>query len=337
MITIDSFAFCFFANDIEKVIEQEKEVTKLTSKYQIERWYRHDRVEGKYASFSQMVNDAIDDTDSEFMIFCNPKTNFTSNDIETILDKLSNGYCFASIVNFGFFGISKELIRHIGMMDERFINGEWEDNDFAVRLNHFGKAVYNLYDYDKYHTVRTKTSNLTYISQSIFNDKYYIKDDNIYVDKNMFVHKKISKRHRVHKTYIYDSWLDKSHNICDCFMEEYLNKTVKFVNPKIKETNLKLNLKVDRVLEDFKVELLTNENVRVYFSIIKNFEDGRTCMYNNYIEPYTWITFKVFHKNEMELRLFINDNQFFVTMIKPEELLDLNFNVPVTLKEWNHE
>ena len=90
MIKIDEFAFCFFSSDVSTVIEQENELTKLSDKFLIERWYRHDRNSGKYTSFSQMVNDAIDDTDSEFMIFCNPKTKFTSTDIEFIINKLSN-------------------------------------------------------------------------------------------------------------------------------------------------------------------------------------------------------------------------------------------------------
>jgi hypothetical protein len=332
MIVIDKFAFCFFANDINKVVEQEKEIIKLTSKYQIERWYRHDRVSGKYTSFSQMVNDAIDDTDSEFMIFCNPKTNFISEDIETILDKLSSGYCLATVVSFGLFGFSKELIRRIGMMDERFINGEWEDNDFAVRLNHFGKAVYWMYDYDKYTTLRTKAPNLTYITRSIFADKYNITDDTIYVDSKLFNHKKISKRHREKKQFIYDSWMSSEHTVTDCYIRDFLFKNVVLENPTYSEKNVNFNLKISRDLENYRLELNSDTNIKVFFSLLKSIEDGGTSMWNNEIFTNQWKTVTVFHKKEMELRLFINDNQFFVTMISPIDELDLNFRVPVLIK-----
>jgi GT2 family glycosyltransferase len=159
MLKINEFAFCFLSSDVNDVIRQENMLTTIVDKYQIERWYRHDRNCGRYISFSQMINDAIDDTESEFMIFCNPKTNFTIQDIEFIIGKLSNGYCFASVVSFGFFGFSKELIRHIGMLDERFIGGEWEDNDFAVRLNYFGKASWWDYNYDSYKNTWSKSGN----------------------------------------------------------------------------------------------------------------------------------------------------------------------------------
>jgi len=332
MVTIDNFAFCFFANDINKVIEQEKEVVKLSSKYQIERWYRHDRLEGKYTSFSQMVNDAIDDTDSEFMVFCNPKTNFNSEDIETILDKLSSGYCLATVVSFGLFGFSKELIRRVGMMDERFINGEWEDNDFAIRLNHFGKAVYWMYDYDKYATLRTKAPNLTYITQSIFGDKYNIVDDTIYVDEKLFKHKKISKRHRQIKQYIYDSWLGSQHSETDCYIKDYLFKKIVFKTPEYIEKNIDLNLKITRNLQEYKLELLSDVNTKIYFSLLKSVEDGGTCMWNNELMSNMWKRIIIFHEKEMELRLFINDSQFFVTMIKPVDDLDLHFKVPSIIK-----
>ena len=117
MIEINNFAFCFLSQHVEDIQRQELELTKLSDKFLIERWYRKDRNESNYTSFSQMINDAIDDTDSEFMIFCNPKTNFTHEDIEFMIDKLSNGYCFVSLVSFGFFGFPKELIRQVGMLD----------------------------------------------------------------------------------------------------------------------------------------------------------------------------------------------------------------------------
>lgn len=336
MITIDNFAFCFFSSNIETIIGQEKELTKLLTKYQIERWYRHERGEGRYMSFSQMVNDAIDDTDSEFMIFCNPKTNFVADDIETIIEKLSNGYCFASVVNFGFFGFSKELIRRIGMMDERFIVGEFEDIDMAVRLNLFSKAIFNKYDYSKYDITLSKRINLATITKSIFYEKYNIQDNIIYVDESLFGHKKISKRHRKTKQYIYDSWLDKNHNYSDCFfMSDILNKEIKIVNPTLHEKNVEFNVEINRNDNGIKFELYSKENIRIFFSVIKDIEDGRTLLNSHFINNLSWFGCPIEYKNIIEIRLFVNDTQFFVTMIKPNQNLKLNFNLPIILK-WNY-
>jgi hypothetical protein len=335
MLKIDKFAFCFFSSDINIVIEQEKELTKLSDKYLIERWYRHDRNIGKYMSFSQMVNDAIDDTDSEFMIFCNPKTYFVSDDIEVILDKLSNGYCFASVVNFGFFGFTKELIRRIGMMDERFINGEWEDVDMAVRLNLLGKAVFNKYDYDKYDTTWSKTTNLRTITQSIFNEKYNIKNDIIYIDNSLFTHKKISNRHRKTKQHIYDSWLDRNHNYSDCFMSDFLNKKIEIVKPIPYDKNVDFNVKINWKDNKIKFSLSSNDDIRIFFSVIKNIEDDRTLLNSNSVHKGMWYEFTTDYKNTVEIRLFVNDTQFFVTMMEPSNNLDLNFKLPIVLK-WDY-
>jgi hypothetical protein len=332
MIKINEFAFCFFSNSVERVIEQEKEVDRLSSKYKIEKWYRHERVLGKYPSFSQMVNDAIDDTDSEFMIFCNPKTKFNSEDIEFILEKLSNGYCFASVVNFGFFGFSKELIRRVGMLDETFLNGEYEDNDFGIRLSHFGKAVYWKYDYSKYDSYRTKASNLMYITGSIFHNKYNVKPDVVLADKTLFNHKQISKRHRTLRQDIFESWKDKSNNFCDCFINQYLTKPVEIVIPNSIEKTIDLTLTIQRNKKKFRLELLCNDSIRVYYSVLKSYKDGRTCMFVGHLENNTWSEFIVFHENEMEIRFFINDNQFFVTMVDPEESLTNNLKIPTIIK-----
>jgi len=41
------------------------------------------------------------------MIFVNPKTIISSEDINFIVDKLCNGYCFASIFGVAFCGFTK--------------------------------------------------------------------------------------------------------------------------------------------------------------------------------------------------------------------------------------
>jgi hypothetical protein len=333
MIKIDEFAFCFFSSDITNVVIQESEVTKLSSNYLIERWYRHDRNIGKYVSFSQMVNDAIDDTDSEFMIFCNPKTIFKTKDIEFIIDKLSNGYCFVSVVSFGLFGFSKELIRRIGMLDERFINGEFEDDDFAIRLRHFNKAVWWGYDYDKYDSNWSKSGNLKHITKSIFNQKYEINSDKIIINQDFFTHKKISKRHRKTLQYIYDSWLDNNHNGGNGKVSEYLTKySTTLVKYNMNETIVDFDFKLDRSREDFRTELLSDNNIDIFILFLSYLDDGRKVLWSEKINSNTWKSIHIPYNNPIEIRLFIDDNQIYNNIIDIETNLSIKFKLPLIIK-----
>ena len=334
MIKIDNFAFCFFSSDVSVVIEQEKELTKLSDKYLIERWYRHDRNPGRYVSFSQMVNDAIDDTDSEFMIFCNPKTKFTLTDVEFILNKLSNGYCFASVVSFAFFGFSKELIRKIGMLDERFLNGEWEDDDFAIRLKHFGKAVWWEYDTTKYESNWSTSGNLKHITLSIFNQKYKIVDNTILIDNNFFSHKKISKRHRKSNSEIYNSWLSEDNNDGTGKMINYLkNYTTKLVNYKLIEEIVNFNFKLKRDNNFFRLELLTDKKITVYIVFLKTIDDNRKFLWTENISNNSWSEFEIYYNNDVEIRLFIDDNQIYTNIIGLKSENSIYFKLPKILKE----
>lgn len=346
MIKIQEFAFCFLSNNIDDVIRQEIELTKLSNKYQIERWYRYDRYSGMYTSFSQMANDAIDDTDSEFMIFCNPKTHFIKDDIEFIIEKLSNGYCFASVVNFGFFGMSKELIRNIGMMDERFIGGEYEDNDFLIRLNHFKKAIYNGYELDKYKYYESKSHTLRNLSISIYNQKYFIydksilkinsqlnieNDDNIiYIDENFFNHKKISKRHRKTNQIIYDSWLGPEYNFCNpAFLTCVFNKTI-LVNPKIEEKIVDFNFTLTRDFNNYHAELNCLDNIILFIIFL---DKNRITIWKECINNNAWKTFSIF-SDDVEIRIFLGDNQIYNAMINPTDKLKLNLRIPTIVKSF---
>jgi len=332
MIEINSFAFCFFSSEIDSVIEQEREITKLSSKYQIERWYRHDRNPGRYPSFSQMTNDAIDDTDSEFMVFCNPKTKFNSGDIEFILEKLSNGYCFASVVSFGLFGFSKELIRRIGMLDERFIGGEWEDDDFSIRLNHFGKASWWGYNYDKYDNNWSRSGSLKHITQSIFDQKYQVLEDSILINENFYKHKKISKRHRALRKDIHDSWEDSSHNGGNGKISDYLTgyKT-SIVNFREREEVVNFNFKLTRNGRSFKAELISGKKMTLHIVFLSDIKDRR-MLWSDKISDNVWKNIEIFYDGEVEIRLFMDDNQIYTNTLLMEEFLDLKFKLPKIIK-----
>jgi hypothetical protein len=337
MIEINNFAFCFLSQHVEDIQRQELELTKLSDKFLIERWYRKDRNESNYTSFSQMINDAIDDTDSEFMIFCNPKTKFVSEDIEFILEKLSNGYRFASVVGFGFFGFPKELIRRIGMLDEKFIGAEFEDDDFVIRMSHFKKAVWYGCDYSKYDLYYSKSENLKHISYSIFNRKYKIVDKKIYINKDFFTHKKISKRHRNYSNEIFESWDNSKISYGDKhyggFLKDFETEVIDF-NLTEKLTNFEIKIKKN--ISNFFVELLSNDNFSIKIVVLQNFNKGRTIIKSFEVFNNTWYVFDItdtyntqLYTDDVEIRIFIDDNQIYNNTLKDFEDLSLNFNIPV--------
>ena len=95
-----------------------------------------------YPSFSKLVNTAISNSKEEIVIFCSHRVRPKPEDIDKILKLLNEGYGLVGLYRFAFFGLKKELIRRIGFMDERFIGGEYEDNDFVIRLIEANIAYY---------------------------------------------------------------------------------------------------------------------------------------------------------------------------------------------------
>jgi len=339
MINIDSFAFCFFSSDINDVIRQEIELNKVSGKFQIERHYRHERNSGMYLSFSQMVNDAIDDTDSEFMIFCNPKTILTVTDIEFILGKLSTGYCFASTVGFGFFGFSKELIRNIGMLDERFIGGGFEDNDFAIRLLEFGKASWWGYNTSNYKPIYSKSNNLKHISTSIFSQKYNVDEQikEIIINSQFFNHKKISKRHQENNQLIFESWLDNDNNYGDGIFGDYLmNYNVKY-NGNVKvQKNVEFSLNIVKNDTELLFELNSYTDLHLIITVVKSFEFGRTVLMDLKLKNnhFFKVDTKEFLVNKdyidpIEVRVFLDDNQIYTNTLSEFEDIKLKYQLPM--------
>lgn len=138
-------AICLLADSKERCEEQ---ISKLEGiKYEVEWWKRYERYQGFYNSFSQIINTATNETESEFIVYINPKAEPNVELINELIDALCSGYCFASIVNFGFWSVTKQLYREIGLLDEKFIGSEYEDVDFSTRMKKHDKAMYWKSDY----------------------------------------------------------------------------------------------------------------------------------------------------------------------------------------------
>lgn len=95
-----------------------------------------------YPSFSKLVNDAILFAKNETVIICSHKVRPTKDNVDRMLKLLSEGYGLVGMYRFAFFGFNKELIRRIGLFDERFVGGGYEDSDMILRLFEANIAVY---------------------------------------------------------------------------------------------------------------------------------------------------------------------------------------------------
>jgi hypothetical protein len=95
-----------------------------------------------YSSFSQLVNTCISQCPTEIVIILSDKVLPSHKDIKKMLDLINKGYGLVGLYRFGFFGFKKELMRRIGMFDERYASGGYEDDDFYIRLKEANISMY---------------------------------------------------------------------------------------------------------------------------------------------------------------------------------------------------
>jgi hypothetical protein len=95
-----------------------------------------------YPSFSKLVNSCVASADTETVILMSDKVIPTNNDVNRLLELLNQGYAMVAFYRLAFFGFKKQLLRNIGMFDERFVGGGFEDDDFYIRLKEANLGVY---------------------------------------------------------------------------------------------------------------------------------------------------------------------------------------------------
>ena len=66
----------------------------------------------------------------------------TQSDITKVVSLVEQGYGLVGLYRFGFFGFKKQLMRQIGMMDERYVGGGYEDDDMYIRLKEANISMY---------------------------------------------------------------------------------------------------------------------------------------------------------------------------------------------------
>jgi hypothetical protein len=95
-----------------------------------------------YSSFSKLVNDCVCDSNTETVIIMSDKVLPTAENVKKALELIDKGYAFVALFRFAFFAFNKELFRRIGPLDERFVGGGHEDDDFYIRLYEANLSMY---------------------------------------------------------------------------------------------------------------------------------------------------------------------------------------------------
>lgn len=93
-------------------------------------------------SFSGLVNSCVEASNTEIVILVGDKARPKQEHIKKIVDLLNKGYGLVALHRFACFGFKKELLRKIGMFDERYVGGCNEDHDFIIRVIMANVAMY---------------------------------------------------------------------------------------------------------------------------------------------------------------------------------------------------
>jgi len=324
-------AICFMSENDDITNSQLSNINfdKLNFKFEI--YKRHEYNNSLYLSFSQMINDAINETESEIMVFINPKTKFNEDDLNELYGKLNNGYCFVSLFGFAFFATTKELFRHVGLLDERFLGSEYEDDDFLLRLIIFNKKIYWGQNWEKYNFKFTYHPPHRGSSLTEFWKKWRLKDNKVYITDEFIKNKKISKRHSKFKNYIFESWkegeLDGEGHIWHKIKNYEIVNNVSTIEKKIIDFNVDVSLSNKQLYVNF----LCNENISISISIIKNYDSERYPVYAQLIHNNNWYVFENLNNSHYELRIFHEGNIIYMNKIMENDNLKLNFSLPSTI------
>lgn len=140
---------CGCCHDI--VYEQMKALKPLEKKYKVFWNNRINRHPDSYDSYSEMINEAIVTSPTEYVVLINDRTKPKDYEVIHMISLLENGFAASTKYSLGFIAFSKQLIRKIGWFDERFYGGGYEDDDFVLRLRLANLAYYESEEsnYDK--------------------------------------------------------------------------------------------------------------------------------------------------------------------------------------------
>ena len=195
-----SISICLLTGDPVQARKQKESLKEVESKYNVEWYLRSDRIPYvQYSSWSQVVNEGVVSTDSEFIFLFNHRIIPTFEDIENIMEDLRAGFSLSCITSMGGFGIMREVFRMVGLLDERFYGGEYEDEDFILRLRQHNLGIKWSFDLERYSPFMRDGSNYLYgTGKSLYDIKWFI-EDNVAYRTDLFINEKLLPPHQLYK------------------------------------------------------------------------------------------------------------------------------------------
>jgi|LauGreDrversion4_2_1035121.scaffolds.fasta_scaffold118908_1 hypothetical protein len=329
----EKVAIIFLAGDSSVADAQYESIRLAELPFELVPYFRYNRQTFHYQSYSQMFNDCIDDTEEEFMIFVNPKSIVSSEDVEKIIKLLCSGFCFVGIFGIAFSGFTKELIRNIGMMDEAFIGGEYEDNDILVRIKRYGKAVYWGQDWSKYDFYPSSFPPIRGgFASSHFWRKWRWKD-NILVDSQISRnHKMLAKRHSLSRKDISDSWLGFVYSWGENHIWDMVSSCSlinSFATEHLVETDMQIN--IEFIEGSLKVEFIAPEDTAISVVATTVYSEGRIPFIGGRIVPAnTWFVYPISNER-IEIRLWHDEAMIYMNTIEMGYQQSMYFRLPCSV------
>ncbi len=318
----------------ENIIEYQKSILN-DPRYIINYYCPKLKNNAVYYSFSSLINESTNYVDDEFIIFVNPKSIPNKDDVDTIIKHLHLGYAIVNRIGFGLFGVTKELFRNVGLLDERFISGEYEDNDFAFRLKLSNLAVFSYYDVSRYmyDNMKSRYDKLRGISSSIFHQKWKLIGDSSYKinKKDLDIKKPFNKNNIKNNIKFY--WNDFSNSMIDTSYHVFMNakRCELIVDDNDKTTNLvKIKLKIRKTNNSIFIEYTSDVNHSELLSItLLNVNDPKlhNCTSCNIISVNRWWGMNLQNDVLYELRLFFKDYMLYSNVLKDDLDANMEYNV----------
>ena len=112
---INEVTICLYCALPEVVEMQMKALEPVEKKLKVYWNNRIDRHPDAYDSYSEMVNESVATSPTEWIVVINDRTVPTSEEFFKIIDLLKKGYAVATQWSVAYMGLSKEVFRKVGM------------------------------------------------------------------------------------------------------------------------------------------------------------------------------------------------------------------------------
>lgn len=307
------------------------------SGYQIE--YYMPRVVNKsnYLSFSLLINESVNYVDNEFIIFVNPKSVPNKDDVDVIVKNLYLGYALVTRINFGLFGTSKELFRTVGLLDERFIGGEYEDVDFILRLKLNNLAVYYEFDSNRYVNDMGEPSlynKYRGLSKSIFyrkwkldaSGKLKISNRDLDNSKKPFNKLNVSSDIRYYWNESSKSFISNSDSYLNEYKFEVLVDEVEVKDIRVATISVKIKKTVDTIFVEYSSDVMHSELLIIHLIDVTNpkFHCSRG---GGMIPAGCWWADGLKKDILYEMRLYFGGYMLYSNILKDDLDLSMEYNV----------